>query len=79
MRGRINLKPLKARLKLTFSSLFVRCPFKSRYPANVSSNILRHYGSSSLQIRRVTTALPTFDGGPQAFATNWVVENNQEP
>ncbi len=76
MRGRINLKPLKARLKPTSSSLSVRCPLKSRYLANVSSNILRHYGSRTLQIRRVTTALPTFDGGPQALATNWVVENN---
>lgn len=75
MPGRINLKPLKARPTSSSS----RCPLKSRYPANVSSSILRHYGSDSLQIRQVTTALPTFNGGSQALATNWVVKNNQEP
>ncbi len=48
MRGRINLKPLKARFKLTSLLLSVRYPLKSRYLANVSSNILRHYGSRTL-------------------------------
>ena len=38
-----------------------------------------HYGNILFQIRWLTTAFSTFDGGPQTFTTNWVAENNPNP